>query len=94
MFQDAYYSADGCEDLRRDLSIANEPIIPRVQALLEAGDAISVYEYWQLNKRKLAAQVAYNKKWEMSVSPRLKRKVDVLITPVMPHNAIAHNRTR
>lgn len=84
---DLYYTADGGEDIRRDVEAGGEPYIPHVEALVNRGSAISVYEYWQLNRRKLAAQVAYNDKWEAS-------NVDVLLTPTLPHTAHPHKRTK
>jgi Asp-tRNA(Asn)/Glu-tRNA(Gln) amidotransferase A subunit family amidase len=48
-----------------------------------------VYEYWQLNKRKVAAQQAYNEKWN-SMSGPSGRTVDVVLMPTMPHTAVPH----
>lgn len=90
---DLYYTADGCEDIRRDVEAGGEPYIPHVELLVNQASAISVYEYWQLNRRKLAAQVAYNNKWETTFSPN-GRKVDILLTPTMPHTAVPHRRTK
>ena len=61
-----------------------------MQALVNRGPAISVYEYWNLNKRKRAAQKAYLKKWQAIRDPETVREVDVLLTPVMPHAAVPH----
>lgn len=64
-----------------------------MEALLSRGDAISVYEYWQLNKQKIALQDAYHNKWTNTKSPS-GQSVDVLLTPTMPHTALPHKGCR
>jgi Asp-tRNA(Asn)/Glu-tRNA(Gln) amidotransferase A subunit family amidase len=61
-----------------------------VEALVNRGKPISVYEYWQLNKRKQAAQKAYLDKWNKTRSSDGRREVDVLLAPAMPHTGIPH----
>jgi amidase len=90
---DQYYTADGCEDIRRDVAAAGEPFIPHVEALINRGEAISVYEYWQLNKRKAAAQKGYLDKWNAVRSPSGK-PVDVLLSPTLPHTTVPHRKFR
>jgi amidase len=68
--------------------------MPHVEAFINRGKAISVYEYWQLNKRKLAAQTAYLDKWNATRGPVSGREVDVLLTPVAPHTAVPHRKSR
>lgn len=97
--QDAYYTADGCEDIRRAVEAGGEPYIPHVERLLERGGAISVFEYWQLNKRKKAVQNAYLDKWQGKRVPtgqngRETAPVDVLLMPPMPHAAMPHGGCR
>lgn len=87
---DLYYTADGGEDIRRDVSVAGEPYIPHVDMLMKRGSAISVYDYWQLNRRKLAMQKACLAKWKTIRSPTTDGKVDILITPTMPHVSVPH----
>jgi len=89
--QDEYYLADGCEDIRKEVAIGGEPLIPHVQALVDraAHTAKSVYEYWQLNRRKLAAQQRQLQKWNDFRSPS-GHSVDILISPTMPHPAVRH----
>ncbi|KAI5365423.1 putative amidase signature domain-containing protein [Septoria linicola] len=87
---DSYYTADGGEDLRRSIAAGGEPMIPHVEALVNRGKAISVYQYWQLNQRKRAVQAAYLKKWNETRDPVSGRKVDILLMPVMPHSAVKH----
>ncbi|KAF5015363.1 hypothetical protein F66182_13332, partial [Fusarium sp. NRRL 66182] len=60
---DRYYSADGFEDVIRDVTRAGEPFIPHVRSLISRGSAISVYQYWQLNKEKFELQKKYLSKW-------------------------------
>ncbi|EAW08620.1 amidase [Aspergillus clavatus NRRL 1] len=90
---DQYYTADGCEDIRRDVGVAGEPYIPHVEALINRGKAISVYDYWQLNKQKSVLQKKYLDKWNAVVSPT-GRPIDVLLAPTLPHPAIAHRHVR
>jgi amidase len=47
-----------------------------------------------LNKRKLAAQTAYLDKWNATRGPVSGREVDVLLTPVAPHTAVPHRKSR
>lgn len=91
---DLYYTVDGCEDIRRDVEAGGEPYIPHVEKLVHRGKAISVYEYWQLNKRKRALQQAYLEKWNSTRAPDSDRPIDAIIMPVMPHAAVPHRQMR
>ncbi|KAJ5677486.1 Amidase [Penicillium maclennaniae] len=88
-----YYTADRGEDIRRDVATAGEPYIPHVEALVNRGKPISVYEYWQLNKRKMAAQKKYLDKWNAVRSPS-EKPVDILLSPTLPHTAVPHGKFR
>lgn len=92
---DQCYTADGCEDIVRDISAAGEPMIPYVQALVNRGKgkSLSVYEYSQLNKKKVALQQGYLNRWNATRSPSGK-PVDVLLGPTIPHTAIRHRTLR
>ncbi|KAB8215831.1 amidase signature domain-containing protein [Aspergillus novoparasiticus] len=90
---DQYYTVDGGEDIRRDIAVAGEPFIPHVEALVNRSKAISVYEYWQLNKQKVALQKRYLDKWNAILSPS-GRPVDILLAPTTPHPAVPHRRLR
>lgn len=90
---DRYYTVDGGEDIRRDVAAAGEPLVPHVESLVKRGQAISVYEYWQLNKRKIALQKKYLDKWN-AVRSAAGRPVDVLLSPTVPHTAIPHRTVR
>ncbi|KIW17130.1 hypothetical protein PV08_04321 [Exophiala spinifera] len=81
--QDQFYRADGGEDIRREIAAAGEPMLPHVEGLVASSKPISVYDYWQLNKAKVQAQQAYNRKWN-------KAGVDVLLSPVAAHTALPH----
>ncbi|KAF4823527.1 Acetamidase [Colletotrichum tropicale] len=87
---DLYYTADGCEDIRKDVIAGGEPFIPHVERLINRGKAISVYDYWQLNRRKWDMQQAYMEKWRSIRSPTTGRAVDILLMPPMPHSAVPH----
>lgn len=71
-----------------------EPYIPHVQTLVNKGRAISVYDYWQLNKSKLVLQQAYLKKWNELKSPETNEPVDIVLMPPMPHTAVPHRSCR
>ncbi|KAL4926506.1 amidase signature domain-containing protein [Aspergillus undulatus] len=90
---DRYYTVDGGEDVRRDVAVAGEPFIPHVEALVNRGKPISVYEYWQFNKGRTALQKKYLDKWNAARSPSGK-PVDVLLSPTMPHVAVPHRSVR
>jgi len=92
--QDQYYTADGGEDIRRDVAAGGEPFIPHVEALVNRGKAISVYDYWQLNKKKLELQKRYLDLWNSTKSDSSRKPIDVLLTPVMPHSAVPHRKCR
>lgn len=91
---DLYYTADGGEDIRRDVQAGGEPYIPHVEKLVNRGQAISVYDYWQLNRRKKALRQAYLEKWNSIRSPTTGKPVDVILMPVMPHSAVPHRACR
>ncbi|CZS75197.1 unnamed protein product [Fusarium graminearum] len=90
---DKYYTSDGGEDIRRAVAEGGEPFVPQIQSLVDRGNPISVYSYWQLNKRKVAVQNAYHDMWNVARSPSGKT-VDVLLVPTMPHTAVLHGSCR
>lgn len=90
---DEFYTADGGEDIRKEIAAGGEPFIPHVEKLVNRGEAISVFEYWQLNRRKWALQQAYLEKWN-SIRTSDGRIVDALLTPPMPHTAVPHKGCR
>lgn len=62
-----------------------------MERLVNRGSPISVYEYWQLNKRKWEAQKSYLDRWNASTGlTKSGKMVDLLLTPVMPHVAVPH----
>ncbi|XPS70934.1 Amidase [Ascochyta lentis] len=91
---DQYYTADGGEDIRRDVEAGGEPYIPHVEALINKGKPISVYSYWQLNKLKVAAQKRFLDLWRSTKGAETGQEIDVLLTPVMPHSAVPHRTCR
>ena len=52
-----------------------------------------MYEYWQINKKKVAAQQAYHMMWN-SMRSASGCPVDVLLVPTMPHTALPHRGCR
>ncbi|KLU89838.1 hypothetical protein MAPG_08807 [Magnaporthiopsis poae ATCC 64411] len=89
---DGYYACDGGEDIRRAVAAGGEPFVPQIQAFVNRGPAISVHEYWQLNRRKVALQQAYHDMWDATRAPSSGRPVDVLLVPAMPHTACRTGR--
>ncbi|KAJ3527321.1 hypothetical protein NM208_g9725 [Fusarium decemcellulare] len=90
---DEYYASDGGEDIRRAVATGGEPLIPQIQAFVNRGPPISVYEYWQINKRKVAYQQAYHDMWD-TIRSASGRAADVLLVPTMPHTAVPHGCCR
>lgn len=90
---DAYFTVDGGEDIRRDVEAGGEPFIPSVERLVNRGKPISVFDYWQLNKRKRELQQAYLEKWNNTLSKKGKT-VDAIIMPALPHVAVPHNTVK
>lgn len=90
---DAYFTVDGGEDIRRDIEAGGEPFIPSVERLVNRGKPISVFDYWQLNKRKRELQQAYLEKWNNTHSKKGKT-VDAIIMPALPHAAVPHNTVK
>ncbi|WKT46615.1 hypothetical protein QSH57_011489 [Fusarium oxysporum f. sp. vasinfectum] len=90
---DAYFTVDGGEDIRRDVEAGGEPFIPSVERLVNKGKPISVFDYWQLNKRKRELQQAYLEKWNNTLSKKGKA-VDAIIMPALPHAAVPHNTVK
>ncbi|KAF4336575.1 general amidase [Fusarium beomiforme] len=90
---DGYYSADGGEDIRKAVAAGGEPFVPQIQAFVNRGQPISLFQYWQLNRKKIAAQQAYSDMWDTRRSPS-GSPVDVLLVPTMPHTAIPHGSCR
>lgn len=90
---DEFYTADGGEDIRKAVEDGGEPFIPHVEKLINRGNPISVFEYWQLNRRKWELQQAYLKKWQ-SIRAKDGRLVDAILMPPMPHTAVPHGRCK
>jgi len=76
------------------VTVGGEPFIPHVEALINRGKPISVYEYWQLNKQKVAAQKRFLDLWNSTTSAVSGRPIDILLAPVMPHSAVRHRQCR
>jgi amidase len=65
--------------------------LPQIKAFVNRRTAISVYQYWQVNKRKVAAQQAYLEMWNNTRSAS-GSSVDILLVPTMVHPAVPHCR--
>ncbi|KAI0869920.1 amidase [Hypoxylon argillaceum] len=91
---DQYYRVDGGEDIREAVRAGGEPFIPHVKKLVDCGSPLSVFQYWQLNKKKWELQQQYLEKWNSIRSAEGDRPVDVLIMPPMPHTSVPHGGCR
>uniref|UniRef100_A0A8H7N1B3 Amidase domain-containing protein n=1 Tax=Bionectria ochroleuca TaxID=29856 RepID=A0A8H7N1B3_BIOOC len=91
---DQYYTADGGKDIRDAVSEGGEPFIPHVERLINSGAAISVHDYWALNRSKWELQQNYMEKWDNIRSPKTGRVADVVILPPLPHTAVPHTACR
>ncbi|KAI1824260.1 amidase [Xylaria intraflava] len=91
---DEFYKADGGEDIRRAVNAGGEPFIEHVRKLVDCDGPVSVFQYWQLNKRKFELQQLYLDKWNAIRSAHNNQPVDVLITPPMPHTSVPHGDCR
>ena len=76
------------------MEAGGEPYVPHVEALVNRGKAISVYEYWQLNKERLAAQKRFLDLWNATKSAESGKPIDILLAPIMPHSAVPHRKCR
>lgn len=92
---DQFYIADGFEDVQRDIDASGEPMIPHVQGLADRakGKALSLYQYWQMNKRKVALRQKFLSRWNATRTSSGK-PVDVLLGPTMAHTAVRHGKLR
>ncbi|PWN52251.1 amidase [Violaceomyces palustris] len=76
----AIFAADGGEDIKRAIEPLQEPLGPSVSGI--GKDAISVYEYWQLSKRKVAYRKEYLDHWNRtSESTSHGRPIDAILCP-------------
>ncbi|KAH8732676.1 amidase signature domain-containing protein [Phaeosphaeriaceae sp. PMI808] len=91
---DQFYTADGGEDIRRDVEAGGEPFIPHVENIVTRGKPISVYSYWQLNRQKFLAQKRFFDHWNATKSIKTGKNIDILLAPVMPHSAVPHRTCR
>ncbi|KAI1183177.1 amidase [Nemania serpens] len=91
---DQFYKADGGEDIRVAVQAGGEPFIKHVQKLVDCGSPLSVFQYWQLNKKKWELQQQYLDKWKAIESAQGGRLVDVVIMPPMPHTSVPHGGCR
>ncbi|KAI1172227.1 amidase [Nemania sp. FL0916] len=91
---DQFYRADGGEDIREAVNAGGEPFIEHVQKLIDSGSPITVYQYWQLNKKKWELQQQYLDKWNAIGAAHSDQPVNVLIMPPMPHTSVPHRSCR
>ncbi len=61
-----------------------------MERLVNRAPAISVFEYWQLNRRKWELQQAYLDKWASIRCPETGLPVDAVLMAPMPHTSVPH----
>jgi amidase len=84
---------DGGEDIRRAVTEGGEPFLPHVEALVNRTPALSVYDYWQLNQKKVAAQQSYLNLWS-GTQTASGRPIDIILAPTFSHTAVPHRSIR
>ncbi|GAA6041540.1 hypothetical protein JCM8097_004252 [Rhodosporidiobolus ruineniae] len=85
------FDSDGGEDVRRLIGDSGEPILPQV--FTSQFPAISVYESWQLNKRRDAYRQLFLRTYLFTSSrpsAQTPRPIDCIICPTAPHLAAPH----
>jgi amidase len=80
---DIVYKADGGKDIRDECEASGEPILPGLGE--GASKHLTVWESWQMHKRRDAYRKTYLDAWNASASKTSSGKpVDAIISPVAP----------
>ncbi|KAI1608146.1 general amidase [Exophiala viscosa] len=80
---DVVYKADGGKDIADECAASGEPILPGLGE--GASKHLTVWEAWQLNKRRDAFRKTYLDAWNASASKTANGlPVDAIISPVAP----------
>ncbi|GAA5860318.1 hypothetical protein JCM8547_003461 [Rhodosporidiobolus lusitaniae] len=85
------FDADGGEDVRRLIGDSGEPILPQV--FTSQYPAMSMWESWQLNKRRDAYRSLFLQTYLSTKSrpnAQTDRPIDAIICPMAPHLAAPH----
>lgn len=89
-----FYAADGGEDIRRVVSVIDEPVIDGV-LVNEATATESVFALWQMNRAKEAMQQAFLDKWLATAKETSTgRPIDGLLVPPAPITACLPGNNR
>lgn len=92
---DAFYSVDGGEDVRRDLSKINEPEHPTVSKLFQGKESRSMYDYWQMNIQKRRIQERYFERWNSTAKKTENGEpIDFVLGPALASSAVPLNKAR
>ncbi|KAJ3341077.1 hypothetical protein HDU93_005709 [Gonapodya sp. JEL0774] len=79
------WTADGGEDISRDVSLGGEPFLPVIKGMIDGSKSLSTYQFWQLAKKKDALRDTWLDEWN-------KHEFDAIITPQAPYPAPPHNK--
>ncbi|KAA8900774.1 hypothetical protein TRICI_006153 [Trichomonascus ciferrii] len=92
---DTFFSVDGGEDVRRDLSKLNEPEHPAVTKLFQGKDSRSIYDYWNLQVQKRKIQECYFERWKATAKKtKSGEPIDFILGPALASSAVPLNKAR
>ncbi|EXJ80451.1 hypothetical protein A1O1_08596 [Capronia coronata CBS 617.96] len=87
------FVSDGGQDITIELGRSGEPVLPRIQRILDKAHPLSTFETWQLQQRKSAIQKAYLDRWNATLQQSMTgRPMDLILTAAKPTIATTHDQ--
>ncbi|KAI1612707.1 acetamidase [Exophiala viscosa] len=87
------FVSDGGQDITIELEKSGEPVLPRIQRILDRAAPLSTFETWQLQQRKLVIQKEYLDRWNTTVERSTTgRPMDLILTAAKPTVATEHDK--
>ncbi|KAK4937001.1 Fatty-acid amide hydrolase 2 [Elasticomyces elasticus] len=87
------FVSDGGQDIKIELERSGEPVLPRIQRILDRAAPLSTFETWQLQQRKLIIQKEYLDRWNATVEQSSTgRPMDLILTAAKPTIATEHDK--
>ncbi|KAL8680043.1 MAG: hypothetical protein Q9186_003723 [Xanthomendoza sp. 1 TL-2023] len=83
----AFFMADGCHDIHRQLDLSGEPLMPPLRRGFQLKDPLPLLEYQDFTLQGKAYNETYSDYWN-STSSGDGRIVDAFIMPVAPNAAV------
>ncbi|EFR01957.1 acetamidase [Nannizzia gypsea CBS 118893] len=83
----AFMSADGGNDVKKQLSLSGEPPIPQIKPIIEGKEPLPLLEYQDLNLQGIEFTEAYADYWN-STAQDDGQVVDAIIVPLAPWAAV------